>query len=194
MRLLGLIPVALLLEACATSGFPSSIREDVGLVPAEKVIEVGLDASGGIAEVEFHVAASAVPEKVIAAANELMPQGEIVGCEKEYQGATLLWEVTKKVDGKDYEVLFDAGGHAIDWEIEVDAKDVPQAVIDVAKTEVSGGTVTKVEEIRDAAKALQQYHVKMTKDGIRYKIALSLDAKLLAVYREATAEIEVPLR
>lgn len=179
--------------ACASNRFPAESKEDVNLVPANGLIEFGIDKSGGVMEVEFHTKAERLPPDILVAAEREIPGGTILDCEKEWCGRKVRWEVTKKVGGKEMEVLFDEKCNVVSWEIEVDAREVPANVLATADG-AAPGTRKKVEEIRDGKKKLLAYHMKKEDRGIRYKIAVSPDGKLKGVWRETNAEIEVPVR
>jgi hypothetical protein len=192
-RSLALLAASIVLAGCRTTGFPPETSKDAALVPANETVEVGIDDGGRVRVVEFHVPPDALPAAIRAAADREMPGGEIVGCEKEYVDGVLHWEVTKRVSGKEVEVLFDMKGNPVEWEIEIDRTAAPAAVLAAADS-AAGGSVTKIEEIRDGAKKLTAYHVKKADRGIRYKLEIAPDGRVLRVLRETNAEIEIPIR
>jgi hypothetical protein len=182
------------LAACATCAFPAQTKDDVGLVPPKDMIEFGIDAKGCVTFVEFHCPAGALPAAVLDAAEREMPGGQIVACEKEYEGGKVLWEVTKKIAGKEREVLFDAKGNVVEWEIEVEATAIAANVL-AAGDAAAPGRRMAVEEIRNAKKELVGVHMKKQgPDGTRYKICLDPAGNVENVFRETIAEIEVPIR
>jgi hypothetical protein len=185
--------LAILAAGCASNRFPPETREDLKLMRPDAKLEVGLTEDGGIGDVEFHVPLEALPAAVRAAADRHMPGGDVVDCEKEYLDGVAHWEVTKRTAGKDQEILFDSTGTPVLWELEIDPSSAPKNVIEAADAAI-GGSRTKVEEIRDAAKNLTAYHIKKDEGGIRYKIVLSTKGVVEQVYREMSAEIEVPIR
>lgn len=184
--------VALVLAVgCATGRFPADTAANARLAAPDGLIEFAVDDRGGVLEVEFHVPLAALPAEVRAAAEREMPGGQVLDCEKEYHGRKVYWEVTKRIGGREQEVLFDGSGKPVGWEIEVDAASAPAAVLQAAD-EAVGGSRTKVEEIRDGEKRLVEYHVKKTDRGVRYKLVVTPEGKVLRIWREMKAEIEVP--
>lgn len=186
----GLMVVA---TSCQSGPFPSSTGTDVLLVGAEGKIEVGLTPAGGVAEVEFHISFADLPTVIRDAAEAHMPAGELLGCEKEYHGGTLYWEVARRVEGREVELMFDAEGNPYQWERQVESSEVPEVVLRAVGQAVTG-TLVVLEEILDAEKTLIEYHAKKNDQGIRYKVLISPEGEVLQVFRETLAEIEVPLR
>lgn len=180
------------IPACVCSGFPGETSRHVGRMPAESAIEVGLGGGGRILEVEFHVPPSELPAEILAAVGRLCPGGEVVDCEIEYVGGTRYYEVTKRAAGKETELMLDEAGRPFRWEVEIEASAAPKAVLDAAAS-AAPGTLRKVEEIRDAGKALLAYHVKKEDRGIHYKIEIAPGGERLGVWRETKAEVEVPI-
>jgi hypothetical protein len=155
-------------------------------------IEMGVLKDGSIDNVEFHVPYTELPANVRTALDALIPGGEVVDAEIEYAGGAVLYEVTKESDGLESEVLVDATGKVVEWEVQVAPASVPDAVKKAA--EAGGGTVTAYEEIRDSAKKLTAYHAKKDENGAKLKIALSPEGVVQYVRREMTAEVEVTIR
>ena len=185
--------LSLWLAGCAASPFGPTPGEDVMLVPADGRIELGLDRHGRIVEVEYHCRIDDVPPAARRAVEAVLPGGEVVGCEKEYHGSTLYYEIAKRVDGREVEIMVTPDGRVHARELEVPATGVPDAVLEAAAKAVPGGTRTKVEEARDGANNLLEYHVKATLAGVAYKAVLTPAGKLLRLLRETTAEVEVPV-
>ena len=157
------------------------------------LIEMSVDAHGIPLEVEFHMSPDAVPAVVRDAMDRLHPGGTATGAEKEFIAGGVYWEVTKSIDGRDFEAMFHPDGRLHSEELEVQADAVPAAV--QSAVHASGrGEVTKWEEIRDADGALVEYHVKLASDGRKYKLRVSSSGEVLAVLREVPAEIEVPVQ
>ena len=155
-------------------------------------VEMRLDENGRPLEVEYHVSPDQVPANVMGAMDALHPGGRAIGAEKEYVGSTLYWEVTKAIDGREFEAMFLPNGELHSEELEVSATDVPPAVREAVQARIDGD-VTKWEEIRDGNRDLVEYHAKATADGKKYKLIVSADGSVLGVLREMPAEIEVEL-
>jgi len=190
-KLCGILLV-LLAAGCASTGFPAATPADTRLVPPDDIIELGLDRSMKIVDIECHISPRELPDQIRSAADAHVGAGDIVAAEKEYQGGKLRWEITKMIDGKEWEVLFDPQGNPTSWEVQIDPGEAPEGVLKVTEDKV-GGSITSVEKILDDAKNLTAYHVKRDADGYHYKLIVSPEGRLRMTLRETKAEIEVPL-
>ncbi len=192
MRALCILSPLLLTLSCSTWSLPSRTRAEAGRLGPDGSIEMALAKDGRILEIEYHLPPSALPLEIREAADRVMGQGPVVGIEKELAGGELFWEVVKEIRGKKWEVLFSREGKVVNWEIEIEVAEVPQAVLAVADAFAGGGTRTSHEKILDANKNLLSYHVKKVVGGVKVKLAISPDGKLLGAWREVPAEVEVP--
>ena len=187
------LPLCLLLFGCASHHFPVSVSKDVEIVPADRGIEVAVDSMGRVLEVEFHCRPDVVPQAAMRAVESVVPGGEILDCEKEYHGGVIYYEVSKRVDGREVEVMVTPEGRIHRREIQVMASQVPDVVLESAGKTIAGATRTQVEEIRGGANELLEYHVKVEHSGVKYKIVLTIGGKVTTVLRETMAEIEIPV-
>jgi hypothetical protein len=185
----------LFVAGCASPGFPPETEVETEKVPADKRIEVGLGpGSFQVREVEFHVDKESLPVEITRRAVEEMPGGEITECEIEYHGTTKYYEVTCLVQGKEQEAMFTESGQVYQWELEVDSSSVPAVIMEQAMAACTGGELTKTEQILDGDQNPLEYHFKMTKDGVKYKVVCPMTPdQPVTVYREVRAEIEVPM-
>ena len=188
LALPGIAALPPLLFSCASS---TAWNFDDGL--AADSIELQVGADGGTREIEYHVPATAVPAAVLDAMDRLYPAGTAAGAEKEYVRGTLYWEVKKQIGGLAVEAMFRPDGTLHSEEIEVAAEKVPQAVRDALAGRYEG-ELKSWEEVRDAQRAVVEYHAKLRRDGRDYKVLLSPTGQHLGAFREVVAEIELPLR
>lgn len=189
------LPVLSLLALAACASRPmldSEAVRNAALVPANEIIEVGCDGNGRILEVEYHTTPDHVPENVRAEMEKVVPGGVITGCEKEVEGKHVYWEVQKRVNGLDREVLFDSRAKVISTEFEIPLATSPASVLAAADKWIHGGEITAVEEVRKGGGLT--YHVKKQVEGMRYKLLFTPGGELIMAYREVPAEIEVPIR
>jgi hypothetical protein len=183
-----LVLVALvLLPACGSSA-RFSAEEAMG---AQKV-EMQFNAKGKLVEVEYHISPDQVPDTVRQAMDALHPGGRFTGAEKETHKGKLYYELTRVVMGMEVEAMFLPDGTLYQEEVQVREHTVPEAVRETARAALAGARVTKWEEIRDMDRKLIEYHVKMASGGMNYKVLIALDGKLINIYREIPAELEVP--
>ena len=193
-----LLPLLGLLCACALDGGGGGRgldgeggiwRPEDGL-DAER-IELSVDSKGQPHEIEYHLPPHHVPDEVHAAMDLLYP-GEAFAGEKEFEGSTMYWELSKMVDGRKVEALFDTDVRLRRLEIEVGAEAIPEEV----RAAVAGrayGLVNSWEEIRDGDRKMIEYHAKTARSGLNYKIIIDPAGEVTAVYREVVAEIELPV-
>jgi hypothetical protein len=189
------LPALTLAALCACAARPmlhSDATRDAELVPADEIVELGLDVNGRIAEIEYHTTADHLPDNIRAAMESTVPGGKILSCEKEIHGKHTYWEVEKRVGGLDREVMFDVRGKVIVTEFQIPLSEAPAAVLAGADTWIRGGEITSVEEVRKGGGL--SYHVKKEHEGMRYKLVFTPGGELIMAYREVPAEIEVPVR
>jgi len=157
-----------------------------------KKIEMTMSAQGKPMEVEFHISPAHVPAVVREAMDKLHPGGAFTDAEKEWYKGKLYFELSREVKGMEVEAMFTPDGQLFQQEIEIPQSKVPAGVQTAARAALSGGKVSKWEEIRDASNALLEYHVKMARGGKNFKIMITTGGRVTAVYREIPSEIEVP--
>lgn len=185
---LGAIAIAFVGIACETTA-----SWDRAAAADCKSIEMQVDNQGKPTEIEYHIAPSEVPEAVQAAMRKLHPNARFTAAEHERHGRTTYWELTAKVNGFDVEAMFLPDGTLHSEEVQVAESSVPDAVKKAARAAFPNAKVTAWEEIRDGARKLTEYHVKLDSGGKHYKIAVSTDGMVTAKHREVEAEIEVPV-
>jgi hypothetical protein len=187
--------VILFICGCASTGFPPQTAKETAKIPADKGIEISLaPGSFDVGEVEFHVNAESIPVSILKRAKEEMPEGVIDDCEIEYHGGDKYYEVTMVVKGKEQEAMFTEAGKVHRWEVEIAPMEVPPMVVKTAESVLKGAEMKKAEQILDKGWNVQEYHFKMEKEGVKYKVIVSLGADRVQVFRETVAEIEVPIR
>jgi hypothetical protein len=155
-------------------------------------VEIQVDKAGRILEIEFHVPPDAIPAVVRAAMDRLHPGGPFTDAEIERDGTGTYYELSRVVNGMEVEAMFTAGGELVSEEIQVAESSVPETVRSAVSRAYPGGAVAKWEEIRDKARQLVEYHVKLTFEGRKHKVMLDPAGALLRAVYEIPAEVEVP--
>lgn len=166
---------------------------DNGHAAGARKLEVQVDKAGRYTEVEYHIAPDEVPAAVRAAMDKMHPGGPFEDAEREMDGGKLYYELTRRVGGMEVEAMFSPDGMLHSEEIQVPMNKVPEAVRSRAMSSLSGGQVTKWEEIRNDKREIVEYHVKMSRGGDKFKLMFSTDGQLKGMVREVPAEIEVPV-
>jgi hypothetical protein len=181
-----LLVFAIVLPACGGARWSNDDALDA------KKIEMTVNAQGKPTEIEFHMSPAEVPQVVREAMDKLHPGGAFTDAEKEWNGGKLYYELSREVKGMEVEAMFTPDGQLFQQEVEVPQSKVPAGVQTAARAALSGGKVTKWEEIRDGDNTLLEYHVKMSRGGKDFKLMITLGGRVKAVYREIPSEIEVP--
>ena len=175
----------MLAPACRSAGLNN---EDA--LSARK-LEIQVDAQGKTVEIEYHIRPQEVPDSVRKAMDELHPGGPFTGAERETHGGIVYYELTRVVNGMEVEAMFLPDGTLHQEELQVPSGRVPQLVRATVKQRFPEARVDKWEEIRGPDRSLVEYHVKASWGGDHFKLVVSTDGRLGAVYREIPAEIEV---
>jgi len=184
-----ILGAAVAMPACATTG----VKWDNESAATARTLEVTQDAKGARTEVEYHIAPEEVPQAVRDAMDRLHPGGAFDDAEREYNDGVLYYELSRKVNGMEVEAMFTPDGTLFSEEIQVAASAVPAPVQETVRSILAGARVTKWEEIRDAKRAVVEYHVKLVRGTYKYKAMVGTDGKLIEVLREIPAEIEIPV-
>ena len=180
---------ATLLTGCQATGAALDVPS---ALEAHK-LEIQVDGNGRRVEIEYHLLPSQVPQAVRDAMDALHPGEAFSAAEKEWNDGVLYYELTRVVGGFEIEALFTPAGVLFSEEIQVAASSVPQAIRDAVTAGWPDGAVKAWEEIRDARRALVEYHVKLDDGDRQLKVIVSLEGHVSAVFREMDAEIEVPI-
>jgi hypothetical protein len=125
--------------------------------------------------------------------DRLHPGGTYTDAERESHGGQVYYELKRVVDGRAVEAMFTADGELFSEEIEIPADRVPQAVKAAVAARHPQGRDHSYEEIRDATRTIEEYHVKLVEGDAHYKILVSPAGIVRGTYLEGPAEIEVPV-
>jgi len=188
-----LLPAALLTPTgCSGLGGVRDLVELYDQAAPDGLIEIELDRDGQVIEMEAEIAPDDLPANVREAAMAAMPGGMLTGAEREFNQRGRGWEVKRTVDGRAVEVVVDDAGTVLETERELMRSEAPAAVLTAAENRIQGGVFRSVERVQRGE--IEEYHVKLTRDGASYKIVLDPDGTIRRAVREARGEIEIPLR
>jgi len=156
----------------------------------------------------------ALPQTIIDAVNQELPNGTIVAATKEEEKGEISYDVEVEVDGKKFEVEVAEDGTVIeveedddadedndvdedgdadddddaDEEIEVAVDQLPQAVTDAVVQAVPGGTIVEAEmETEDGQNV---YDVEVEVGGKEFGVEVTEDGTVLEVEEEDADDID----
>ena len=154
-------------------------------------MEIEAERSGAILEIEVEIPIESLPPSIVKAANQEMPHGTIIGAEIEIIYGKRAYEVKKRFDKRDFELVFSPEGVLLMKETQLRVEEAPKGIIRAAQAAVDGGLVSSVEKVQKGTGVY--YHVKLRRGGASYKVILGIDGNVLRKVREARVEIEIPL-
>lgn len=181
----GLLAATLVLAGCQSAKWNNTAALDC------ERLEVQMSRDGRMVEIEHHIDPAKVPPAVVSAMNALHPGGAFTDAEMETHKGVVYFELNREVDGFEVEAMFTKDGVLHSEEIQIPVNKVPDLVRAGAAAAVPDARPTAWEEIRDGQRNLVEYHVKMATGNRKWKVALMPTGKLLGVWREVPAEIEV---
>ena len=193
--------LATCLAGCASHGagrVPGEFVELYDQALPSGVIEIELERSGALREIEADIPVHALPAAVADAVRSGNPGVVFTGAERELRGGREAWEVKFAHQGRAQEWVVDGAGNLVETERELRRDEVPAAVVPASERALPDSTLVSVEEVQAHRAAAGEigttYHVKRARDGASYKLVLTADGGLVRAVREQRAELEIPLR
>lgn len=124
-----------------------------------------------------------VPKKVMDALKAKFPKAEIDHCTKEKEGGAVVYDIEFKQEGKKFEADVKEDGTIVNWEKEIAAKDLPNAVKQTAENKYPKATIKEVMEVtdvKDKKESLHGYEITLqTADNKTVEITVAPDGKIL---------------
>lgn len=192
---LSLLALAFALSGCRAGGIgrvPGSLIELYDMAEPTGSIEIEIERSGRVRELEADIPIAALPAPVRDAALERAPGALIVGAERELASYGRGFEVKLWHEGRHMELVFDEKGRLLESEVELHQFEWPPTVLAAAEGALPGGFVKSVEWIERRSEP-GVHHVKKEIAGASYKLVVGSDGQVLRRVREQRAEIEIPL-
>lgn len=124
-----------------------------------------------------------IPQKVMDALKAKFPKAEIDKWTKEKEGDKEVYDIEFKQDGKKFEADIFADGTIHNWEKEIAAKDLPDAVWKAVDKKYPGAKlkeVMEVTEVKDGKDRLEGYEVVLETAGKKdVELTVAPDGKVL---------------
>lgn len=128
----------------------------------------GFTVTAGVQADEEKVALGDLPKPVVDAVKRRFPSAEMKSAEKENESGKTVYEVVITFKGQTIEVTATAGGTITEIEKQVDAKRLPEVVVQALDAKYPKAQIKKVEEVfkvKDAREKLEYYEVLLVTAG-----------------------------
>lgn len=197
-----LIAALALLASCSSTGVSNAAGRlveyyDLGLPTG--AIELEIERDGSVREMEVEVDIATVPEAVRAAAERRLPDGRLVGAEREANADGEFWELKLIADGVEWQFVIDEDGdEVLESEQPIAPDSAPEGVVGNAASLLRSlvgeeGALKSVDQI-SRGDEVTEYHIKFTIAGASYKVVCDASGATRRAVREHRAEIEIPLQ
>jgi preprotein translocase subunit SecD len=124
-----------------------------------------------------------LPQKVKDTLKAKFPKAEIHKLTKEKEGDTVIYDLEFKQEGRKFEADIKEDGTIVNWEKEIAAKDLPEAVTKAVEKKYPKAKLKEVMEItavKDNKDMLEGYEVVLdTADNKEVELTLAPDGKIL---------------
>ena len=138
--------------------------------------------SAAWADDEEKVPLDKLPKAIVDAVKKKFPKAELVEASKETENGKTEYEVSIKDGGKSIDVTLTADGTITGLEKEIDAKDLPKAVIDALESKYPKATYKTVEEViavKKGKETLEYYEVELvTADNKTFEVEVTSNGKI----------------
>jgi hypothetical protein len=124
--------------------------------------------SGSALADEEKVPLDKVPQAVVRAVKKRFPEAEMRQAGKELEGGKTVYEIAIKDKGQAIDVSLTPEGKLLEFEREIEAKDMPKAVAKALRNKYAKVTYKTVEEVikvKDGKEKLEFYEIKLVTPG-----------------------------
>lgn len=124
-----------------------------------------------------------IPKAVMTALLAKFPKAKIDKCTKAKEGADVVYDIEFKQDGRKGEADIKENGIYINYELAIEAKDLPKVVRDAVEKKYPKATLKEImeeKEIHGTEEKLSAYEIVLvTADKKELEVRLSPDGKIL---------------
>jgi uncharacterized membrane protein YkoI len=125
-----------------------------------------------------------VPKPVLEAFEKAYPNAKGVEYEQELFEGQPAYEVEYKENGKEYESLYRADGTLLQQEEAIDAKALPDPVIQAVAKAHPKAKIKEAEKLMKPDGTLIGYEVEIVEEGRKYEIKLDVGGQILNTERD----------
>jgi len=124
-----------------------------------------------------------LPQKVRDTLKAKFPKAEIHKLTKEKEGDTVVYDIEFKQEGRKFEADIREDGTIVNWEKEIAAKDLPEAVTKAVEKKYPKARfkeVMEITEVKDKKEMLEGYEIVLdTADNKEVEVTVAPDGKIL---------------
>ncbi len=124
-----------------------------------------------------------IPKKVMDTLKAKFPKAEIHKWTKEKEGDTVIYDIEFKQEGRKFEADIKEDGSIHNWEKEIAAKDLPEAVTKAVEKRYPKATlkeIMQITEVKDKKEALEGYEIVLdTAEKKEVEVTVAPDGKIL---------------
>jgi uncharacterized membrane protein YkoI len=125
-----------------------------------------------------------VPKAVIEAFEKAHPNAKEVKFEKETFAGKEAYEAEYKENGKEYEFLYGADGVLLQKEETIDAKTLPEPVVQAISKAHPKATIKEAEKVMKPDGTITGYEVELKTKGKKLKLELDTNGQILKTGRD----------
>jgi hypothetical protein len=138
-----------------------------------------------------------VPKVVLDAAKKRFPNAEAIEASKETEDGKTVYEIELRENGKKLDVTLTADGTIILIERQIDAKDLPKAVVEAIDKKYPKATFKIIEEVikvKDGKETLDLYEALLvTADKMKVEVKVAPDGKITGEEKPEKKEEKKPM-
>lgn len=144
---------------------------------------LGLVLVATIAPAQEKIDPDKIPKKVLDALKTKFPKAEILKCTKEKEGGNIIYDLECKQEGRKCEADIKEDGTILNYEKEIGAKDLPEAVTKAVDKKYPNATlkeVMEITEVKEDKEKLEGYEITLvTADKKNVEVTVAPDGKIL---------------
>ena len=128
---------------------------------------------------EKEVSKQQVPKTVLEAFEKAYPNAKEIEFEKEIIDGKAVYEVEFKENDREYEVLYDSDGVIVQIEETLDAKALPESIVQAISKAYPKATIEDAEKVMKPDGTVIAYEVEIKSEGKKLELELDANGKIL---------------
>ncbi len=128
---------------------------------------------------EKEVSKQQVPKTVLEAFEKAYPNAKEIEFEKEMIDGKAVYEVEFKENDREYEILYDSDGVIVQMEETLDAKALPESIVQVISKAYPKAIIEDAEKVMKPDGTVIAYEVEIESEGKKLELELDANGKIL---------------